>query len=187
MVVKSYRRLGREGDLSCVLPRRLYTCRDQALTPPVIGVATFSDVVAAFVVTYSMPYLLGTNGQSGVNLGANVGWIFAGIAFIAFIFVTFFVPELAGRSLEEVDELFAQKLWAWQFKAYKTSGVGARIAQLEGRERAESSIGDEEKGENGEEGRVETEQGVNGDRDGDVKDGQSLETTGEERDAARRV
>lgn len=96
----------------------------------VISVATFTDVVAAFVITWTMPYLLNTNG-SGVNLGARVGWIFAGIATCAFVFVTFFVPEFAGRSLEEVDELFGAKLWAWQFKGYKTSGVGARIAQLE--------------------------------------------------------
>jgi hypothetical protein len=93
-------------------------------------VATLTDVVAAFVITWTMPYLLNTNG-SGVNLGARVGWIFAGIAFCALVFVTFFVPEFAGRSLEEVDELFAANLWAWQFKGYKTSGVGARIAQLE--------------------------------------------------------
>jgi len=71
-----------------------------------MSIATFTDVAAACVVTYSLPYLLGTPGYSGVNLGANVGYIFAGIAFLSFVFVTLFVPELAGRSLEEVDELF---------------------------------------------------------------------------------
>jgi hypothetical protein len=32
------------------------------------------------------------------------------------------MPELKGRSLEEVDELFATKLPAWKFKSYKTHG-----------------------------------------------------------------
>lgn len=71
-----------------------------------MSVATFTDVAAACVVTYSMPYLLGTAGYGGVNLGAKVGWIFGGISFLSFVFVVIFVPELSGRSLEEVDELF---------------------------------------------------------------------------------
>ena len=36
-----------------------------------------------------------------------------------------------GRSLEEVDELFEANLWAWKFKEFKTSGIGARLTQLE--------------------------------------------------------
>jgi hypothetical protein len=116
-----------------------------------------------------MPYLIGTNGQ-GVNLGAKVGWIFAGIAFVVFLFVTFFVPEFAGRSLEEVDELFAQKLWAWQFKGYKTTGVGARIAHLEGRTGTESDLGEGEKtDEVMSEGRVGGSE-TPAEREGDAKD-----------------
>ena len=89
------------------------------------------DVIASFVCTFSVPYLLAGSGQPGVNIGANLGWIFAGISFAAFVFVILFVPELAGRSLEETDELFEKRLWAWQFKEAKTVGVGRRIAQLE--------------------------------------------------------
>ncbi|WVQ85136.1 hypothetical protein IAT38_007301 [Cryptococcus sp. DSM 104549] len=94
----------------------------------ILAFGTFWDVVAAFVVTYSVPYLLGT---PGANLGPKVGWIFAGIAAAALVFVTFFVPEFAGRSLEETDELFEKKLWAWQFDKATTTGVGARIAEIE--------------------------------------------------------
>ena len=56
---------------------------------------------------------------------------FAGISAAALFFAVFFVPELKGRSLEETDELFEMRLWAWQFNKAKTAGVGARIAQLE--------------------------------------------------------
>lgn len=73
-----------------------------------MSVATLTDVAAACVVTYTLPYLLGTAGYAGVNLGAKVGWIFGGISFLSFVFVTVFVPELSGRSLEEVDELFVR-------------------------------------------------------------------------------
>ena len=41
-------------------------------------------------------------------------------------------PELRGRSLEEVDELFEAGLQAWQFSSYKTRGTGALIAALQG-------------------------------------------------------
>jgi len=56
---------------------------------------------------------------------------FGGIATLGLIFAVLFVPELKGRSLEETDELFEQRLWAWQFKEAQTTGVGRRIAKLE--------------------------------------------------------
>ena len=61
------------------------------------------QVIAAFVVTYVTPYLLGS---PGLNLGAKVGWIFVVISFGSLVFIVFYVPELKGRSLEETDELF---------------------------------------------------------------------------------
>jgi hypothetical protein len=65
-------------------------------------------VLAAFGATYSGPYLLS---KPGINLGAKVGYLFGGISFAALLFVIFFVPELAKRSLEEIDELFERRLW----------------------------------------------------------------------------
>ena len=41
------------------------------------------------------------------------------------------MPELSGRSLEEVDELFERRLWAWQFAGAETTGAGRRIHELE--------------------------------------------------------
>ena len=52
--------------------------------------------------------------------------------FILFLFGVFIIPDLKGRSLEEVDELFGARLkWAWQFSRYQTEGTGAKIAALE--------------------------------------------------------
>ena len=36
--------------------------------------------------------------------------------------------ELKNRSLEEIDELFQAKLWAWQFSSYETKGLAGRVA-----------------------------------------------------------
>ena len=41
------------------------------------------------------------------------------------------VPELTGRSLEEVDELFDRGIPAWRFATTQTTGVGAEIRRLE--------------------------------------------------------
>lgn len=68
-----------------------------------MGWGVVIDVFAAFLVTFFTPYL-----QDGpqIQLGARVGYIFMGLAILAFFFFIFFTPELKGRSLEEVDELF---------------------------------------------------------------------------------
>lgn len=68
-----------------------------------MGWGVVVDVISAFLVTFFTPYLL--DGPH-VHLGARVGYIFMGLAAIAFFFFVFFTPELKGRSLEEVDELF---------------------------------------------------------------------------------
>ena len=68
-----------------------------------MGFGVVIDVFSAFLVTFFTPYL-----QSGphVQLGAKVGYVFMGLAALAFVFFILFTPELKGRSLEEVDELF---------------------------------------------------------------------------------
>lgn len=98
------------------------------LTQTAIAFATAIDVLSAFIVTFTIPYLLGT---PGAHLGAGLGWILGGDSILAFIFAILFVPELKGRSLEEVDELFEANLWAWQFSKYETTGIGSRITRLE--------------------------------------------------------
>lgn len=51
-----------------------------------------------------MPYLINAR---YANLGGKVGYIYGTINFIMIVLTFFFIPELKGRSLEEVDQLFA--------------------------------------------------------------------------------
>ncbi|KAJ5097379.1 hypothetical protein N7456_008100 [Penicillium angulare] len=85
---------------------------------------TACDVVAAFLVTFVTPYLL-------PHMGVNIGWIFGSVAAFSVVWGILFFPELKGRGLEEVDELFEAKIWAWQFKQYETRGAGRTLATLE--------------------------------------------------------
>ncbi|WVF67033.1 hypothetical protein IAT40_001776 [Kwoniella sp. CBS 6097] len=97
-----------------------------------MAAATFVDVLAAFGVTYSSPYMLDL-------WGAKVAWLFTILGVIALVFSIFFVPETANRSLEELDEMFEKKLWAWRFEKYETQGLN-RDAELEDIQQA-SAIG----------------------------------------------
>jgi hypothetical protein len=45
------------------------------------------SVVAAFIVAFCVPYLLD-------DIGANIGWLFGAISFVAAIYAYFFVPEI---------------------------------------------------------------------------------------------
>lgn len=40
------------------------------------------------------------------------------------------MPELKGRTLEEIDELFAEKVPAWKFKDYKTTVQEKAMAEV---------------------------------------------------------
>lgn len=47
------------------------------------------------------------SGPGNANLGSKVGFIYGAVALIGLIWAFFYFPELKGRSLEEVDEMFA--------------------------------------------------------------------------------
>lgn len=82
------------------------------------------DVAAAFLVTFVTPYIL-------PSLGSNIGFIFGSVAAFSVVWASFFFPELKGRTLEEIDDLFAAKLPAWRFKGYETHGTARYLADLE--------------------------------------------------------
>lgn len=46
------------------------------------------------------------------------------------IFFFFFLPELKGRTLEEIDELFANRVSPWEFKTYHTTIQQKALAEV---------------------------------------------------------
>ncbi len=45
-----------------------------------------------------------------------------------------FLPELKGRTLEEIDELFERKIPAWKFKTTKTNIMDEALKEVRNRE-----------------------------------------------------
>lgn len=81
----------------------------------------------SLVITYVNPYVQGEPG----NLGARVGLIYASMSFLAMAFVYFVVPEMKGRSLEELDEMFHSGVPAWRSKGFVSTGLGGQITSIQ--------------------------------------------------------
>jgi SP family general alpha glucoside:H+ symporter-like MFS transporter len=66
---------------------------------------------------FVLPYLFNPD---KANLGAKVSFIFGGASFLCLLYLWFYQPETAGRSYEELDEMFAKGVPARKFKSFKT-------------------------------------------------------------------
>ncbi|CAG1963118.1 unnamed protein product [Fusarium graminearum] len=75
--------------------------------------ASVLNIATQFVVSFSLPYLLN---KPYAALGSRVGFIFGSISLCSIIFAYFCVPDVSGRSLEEIDHLFASGLSLRKFK-----------------------------------------------------------------------
>ncbi|KAI8210430.1 Maltose permease MAL61 [Colletotrichum sp. SAR 10_76] len=54
------------------------------------------------------------------NLQAKVAFIFGAFSILSTVYLFLYQPEVAGRSYEELDEMFMKKVPARDFKSYKT-------------------------------------------------------------------
>lgn len=79
--------------------------------------ACIISVLTTFVTSFTIPYLINVR---YANLGGKVGFIYGTINIIMVVLAFFFIPELKGRSLEEVDQLFASGAPLRKFKEIKT-------------------------------------------------------------------
>ncbi|KAL6860807.1 general substrate transporter [Trichoderma novae-zelandiae] len=65
--------------------------------------ASVISIITTFVTSFTIPYLLNAPYAA---LGAKVGFIYGSINWVMVGVAYFCIPEMKGRSLEEVDELF---------------------------------------------------------------------------------
>jgi hypothetical protein len=76
--------------------------------------------------------------------GAKYGYIWAGSNLACFVFFFLFVPETKGRTLEEIDELFYNRVSVRKFKNYQTTIVDAALRDVkersEGLEKSTASL-----------------------------------------------
>jgi SP family sugar:H+ symporter-like MFS transporter len=70
-------------------------------------------------------------------LGAKIGYVYTGSSVLSWLFVFFFLGETRGRSLEDIDEMYADRISARKWRDHKTR-IGAEAMEItEGKEKQE--------------------------------------------------
>jgi SP family sugar:H+ symporter-like MFS transporter len=77
-----------------------------------MSISTGSNWFFTWLVSFTFPYLYDSNADA---LGARVGFIYGALMLCATAWVYFLLPETAQRSLEEIDEMFANGVPARKF------------------------------------------------------------------------
>ncbi|KAF6823973.1 maltose permease [Colletotrichum plurivorum] len=72
-----------------------------------IALATATQAVCGIAMNVAIPYLVNPD---EANLRGKVGFIFGGLSLIGTIGSFFYVPELKGKTFDEIDRLFAAKV-----------------------------------------------------------------------------
>jgi SP family sugar:H+ symporter-like MFS transporter len=105
-----------------------------------MGLSTATSFVFAWLSAFTTPYFIN---PGELNWGPKYGyiWFVAGIIVTAFIW--FYLPEVRGRSLEEIDEMFRNKVPTRDFPKYVC------VENLEARERGIAIVRGEEKASSG--------------------------------------
>ncbi|KAF4957339.1 hypothetical protein FSARC_11338 [Fusarium sarcochroum] len=88
----------------------------QRLRSYTFGVAAAAGFLGAWLITFTAPYFIN---PSSLNWGPRYGYIWFPSCIICAVWVYFFLPEVKGRTLEEIDAMFNEKLPARKFQAYK--------------------------------------------------------------------
>jgi hypothetical protein len=66
-----------------------------------------------------------------MNWGGRYGWVWFGSTILVGAFVYFFLPEVKGRSLEEIEEMFDMRLPAKDFPTYVSRNIEVARQQAE--------------------------------------------------------
>lgn len=80
-----------------------------------IGLAASSAINVMWL--FTIPYMFNPD---QANLGAKIAFIFGGLCFLCIAYLWFYQPETAGRSYQELDEMFTRRVPARKFKHYKS-------------------------------------------------------------------
>lgn len=80
--------------------------------------------------SFVLPYLFNPD---QLNLGGKLGFIFGALSIICLVYLWFYQPETAGRTYEELDEMFANKVKARSFATHKTDAqaMGEAVKEKE--------------------------------------------------------
>ncbi|KAJ5609116.1 hypothetical protein N7528_009683 [Penicillium herquei] len=89
--------------------------------------ASLGSFVTSVPINFVNPYVQ-------AEIGGRTAIIYGSFSVASMVFIYFLLPETKDRSLEELDEMFQQKVSTRKFKNYVCTGLGAQIRQVENKE-----------------------------------------------------
>ncbi|TRX98005.1 hypothetical protein FHL15_001215 [Xylaria flabelliformis] len=95
-----------------------------------VGSAISIGYLLAWLTSFFSPYFIN---PENLNWGAKYGYIWAGSNLACFVFFYLFVPETKGRTLEEIDELFNNRVSVRDFKTYHTAIIDEALRDVKER------------------------------------------------------
>ncbi|RAL13451.1 high-affinity glucose transporter [Aspergillus homomorphus CBS 101889] len=104
-----------------------------AVREKMVTLAGFSAYGTGLVIVFVNPY-------TQAAIGGSVAFIYGGFSVVATVFVWFIVPELKQRSLEEIDEMFVERVSARGFATYRcqreilAEGLEGKVGMVEEQE-----------------------------------------------------
>lgn len=87
----------------------------QNLRAYTMGLAVAISFIFAWLGAFTTPYFIN---PAELNLGPKYCYVWFASGLVATVFVWFMLPDVNGRSLEEIDEMFRNKVATRKFKKY---------------------------------------------------------------------
>lgn len=91
-----------------------------SLRAKTIGLATATQSVFGTLMNVVVPYLVNPD---KANLKGKVGFIFGGLSAAATLWSFFYIPELKGRTFDEIDHMFQNRINPREMASYTFSGL----------------------------------------------------------------
>ncbi|KAI0467669.1 MFS monosaccharide transporter-like protein [Xylaria cf. heliscus] len=91
----------------------------QRLRSHTFGLATAIGFFGAWLTTFTAPYFIN---PMKLGWGPKYGYIWTGSCIIAGTWVWLYLPEVKGRTLEQIDEMFEARVPARKFRKYQCTG-----------------------------------------------------------------
>lgn len=91
----------------------------QRLRSHTFGLATALGFFGAWLTTFTAPYFIN---PLKLGWGPKYGYIWTGSCAIAGTWIWFYLPEVKGRTLEQIDEMFEARVPARKFRKYQCTG-----------------------------------------------------------------
>ncbi|KAI0911494.1 MFS transporter [Ustulina deusta] len=101
---------------------------NSALRGYCFGIATALNFLGNFLGTLTAPYFIN---PASLGWGPRYGYIWFASNLIVVVFAYLFLPETRDRTLEEIHEMFENKVPARKFKTYVCVGVESYAAAVE--------------------------------------------------------